>query len=133
MEFALKAEDGAAGTLIYSVELSPSLIEYEREDRIALPHEATPWNERAARVEGKLVRFVASHLSTQRDPAHQRDIVHKDPVCRLPERAAVAPQSAAHKGRMFYFSRSSGLPSPCAHQQGPPERRCELPRHRHVH
>lgn len=120
---ALQDDEGAGGALFYSVDLRPALIEYEREDRIALPHQATPWNDLAGWVEGKLLRFVESYLSTQCDPAYQRDNVHVDPVCGMPVPAAVALQSATHEGRTFYFCapgcRERFVENPALYLKGP--------------
>lgn len=100
-------EDRAKSVLSCSVEFTPALVEYEPADTIAVPLEATPWDDLATWLEAKLLRFVESYLLVERHPAYQQDNVHIDPVCGMTVPASVAIETVVYNERTFYFCASS--------------------------
>lgn len=96
-------EEWGRGAMSFSAELTPGLVDYERGDVVAVPLEHPPWNELAAWVETKLLRFVESYLLVERDPSYQRGNVRIDPVCHMAVPTAIAVESLIHDGRAYYF------------------------------
>ena len=87
----------------YSLQILPVFLEFERNDSLFLPLDASDDQQLVSWLDEKLLRFVDTYLELEHSDRYQEQNLVVDPVCGMRINRNDAAGSEAHDGRDYYF------------------------------
>jgi YHS domain-containing protein len=87
----------------YSLEIIPMLMECERRDELEMRLEARDADAVAPWIERKLLLFLDTYLSIERNPHYRRDTFSIDPVCGMRVSSAFTGEQTTKDGHSYAF------------------------------